>query len=60
MKKKIILKDIEVAINLSGEFLICVEGIRDLLAQETSLTYMIGTLDERDKQLGEWIERVSA
>ena len=48
----------EVAINLSGGFSICVEGIRDLLAQETSLTYMIGTLDERDKQLREWIERV--
>ncbi len=51
---------IEVAINLSGGFSICVEGIRDLLPQETTVTYMIGTLDERDKQLGEWIERVSA
>lgn len=48
----------EVAINLSGEFSICVEGIRDLLPQETAVTYMIGTLDERDKQLGEWIEKV--
>jgi hypothetical protein len=47
-----------VAINLSGEFSICVEGIRDLLPQETTVTYMIGTLDERDKQLGEWIEKV--
>ncbi|MGB2728708.1 MAG: hypothetical protein WBD09_09585 [Halobacteriota archaeon] len=49
---------IEVAINLSDGFSICVGGIRDLLAQETSLTCMIGTLDERDKQLGEWIEKV--
>jgi len=49
---------IEVAINLSGGFSICVDGIRDLLAQETSLTCMIGTLDERDKQLREWIEKV--
>jgi len=48
----------EVAINLSGKFSICVEGIEDLLPQETGVTYMIGTLDERDTQMRDWLEKV--
>jgi len=34
------------------------EGIEDLLPQETKVTYIIGALDERDKQLGEGVEKV--
>ena len=33
-------------------------GVENILPQETVVTYMVGTLDERNKQLKEWIEKV--